>query len=106
MALRILESKEYFEIIVSDDDVQNSKPNPEAYKRVLEQLQIRADRALAIEDSQSGFQSAIAAKIPTIVIHQNNPYSFQEASLSFRKLSQSKLSFENDNLLICFMLVV
>jgi len=48
--------------------------------------------ALAVEDSQSGFQSAIAAKIPTIVVHQNNPYSFDEASLSFRKLSQVKLS--------------
>ena len=59
--------------------MQNSKPNTELYKRVLEQLQIRADKALAIEDSQSGFQSAIAAKIPTIVIHQNNLYSFKEA---------------------------
>lgn len=77
---------------VSGDDVQNSKPKPEPYNRVLEQLQIRADQDLAIEHSQSGFQSAIATKIPTIVIHQNNPYSFKEASLSFRKLSQIELS--------------
>ena len=28
----------------------------------------------------------------TIVVHQNNPYIFKEASLSFRKLSQIKLS--------------
>ena len=92
LALRKLEAQEYFEIIVSGDDVQNSKPHPEPYARALEQLQIRADQALAVEDSQSGFQSAIAAKIPTIVVHQNNPYSFDEASLSFRKLSQIKLS--------------
>ena len=92
LALRKLKAQEYFEIIVSGDDVQNSKPNPQPYKRVLEQLQIHADQALAIEDSQSGFQSAIAAKIPTIVVHQNNPYIFKEASLSFRKLSQIKLS--------------
>ena len=92
LALRKLEAQEYFEIIVSGDDVQNSKPHPEPYERALEQLQIRADQALAVEDSQSGFQSAIAAKIPTIVVHQNNPLSFKEASLSFRKLSQIKLS--------------
>jgi HAD superfamily hydrolase (TIGR01509 family) len=80
LALRKLEAQEYFEIIVSGDDVQNSKPHPEPYARALEQLQIRADQALAVEDSQSGFQSAIAAKIPTIVVHQNNPYIFKEAS--------------------------
>ena len=34
----------------------------------------------------------LLAKIPTIVVHQNNPFIFKEASLSFRKLSQIKLS--------------
>ena len=92
LALRKLEAQEYFEIIVSSNDVQNSKPHPEPYARALEQLQIRADQALAVEDSQSGFQSAIAAKIPTIVVHQNNPYIFKEASLSVRTLSQFSFS--------------
>ena len=81
LALRKLEAQEYFQIIVSGDDVQNSKPHPEPYERALEQLQIRADQALAVEDSQSGFQSAIAAKIPTIVVHQNNPYIFTETNV-------------------------
>jgi HAD superfamily hydrolase (TIGR01509 family) len=92
LALEKLKAQEYFEIIVSGDVVQNSKPNPEPYERVLEELQVHADQAVAIEDSQSGFQSAIAAKIPTIVVHQYKSSIFKEASLSFRKLSQIELS--------------
>ena len=106
LALRKLEAQEYFQIIVSGDDVQNSKPHPEPYERALEQLQIRADQALAVEDSQSGFQSAIAAKIPTIVVHQNNPYILQKRPYHSENLVRLNCLFENDNLLICFMLFV
>ena len=43
-----------------------SKPDPAVYEHALRQLGITADAALAVEDSPSGAQAAVAAGIPTV----------------------------------------
>jgi beta-phosphoglucomutase-like phosphatase (HAD superfamily) len=43
-----------------------SKPDPAIYRFALERLGIEADEGLAVEDSVTGAQSAVAAGIPTI----------------------------------------
>jgi beta-phosphoglucomutase-like phosphatase (HAD superfamily) len=43
-----------------------SKPDPAVYRFALQRLGVRADEALAIEDSLPGAQSAIAAGIATV----------------------------------------
>jgi beta-phosphoglucomutase-like phosphatase (HAD superfamily) len=46
--------------------VARSKPHPDIYLHALAELQIKADHALAIEDSVPGVQSAVAAGIPVL----------------------------------------
>jgi beta-phosphoglucomutase-like phosphatase (HAD superfamily) len=43
-----------------------SKPDPAIYRYAAEQLGVSADRALAVEDSQPGTRSAVAAGIATV----------------------------------------
>jgi beta-phosphoglucomutase-like phosphatase (HAD superfamily) len=43
-----------------------SKPDPAVYRFAVEQLGVRADQAVAVEDSVPGAQSAVAAGIPTV----------------------------------------
>jgi beta-phosphoglucomutase-like phosphatase (HAD superfamily) len=43
-----------------------SKPNPAVYLEALKQLGVRAEEAVAIEDSVRGAQAAVAAGCPTI----------------------------------------
>lgn len=57
-----------FASIVTTEDVNFSKPNPESYLLVLKSLSISASQILAIEDSPSGIQSAIRAGIDVIGI--------------------------------------
>lgn len=57
-----------FEVIVTVDDVAKSKPDPESYHLVLEQLQLPANQVIAIEDSPPGIESATAAGIATLGI--------------------------------------
>ena len=51
----------------SADTVTNVKPDPELYLQALEQLEVEADEAMAIEDSPNGAQAAVAG-LYTVVI--------------------------------------
>lgn len=56
------------EIVVTGDDVSRLKPDPAAYLRALELLDVRAENALAVEDSEVGLRAAAAARLATIVV--------------------------------------
>ncbi|MEM7008192.1 MAG: HAD family phosphatase [Thermodesulfobacteriota bacterium] len=85
---------EHFDIIVSADDVENCKPDPEVYNKVLDQLnsaansEIKAGECLVIEDSISGIKAAHQAGMKCLAI--SNSYS--EKELSDAELVVSSLS--------------
>jgi len=56
------------EVLVTGDDVNRPKPDPEAYQHALWQLGIRAVDAMAVEDSAPGLHAALAAGLTTVVI--------------------------------------
>lgn len=60
--------RENFDAIICGDDVTNSKPHPEPYRRGLDALGVTAQQAVAIEDSPSGSMSAVSAGLPTLVV--------------------------------------
>ena len=57
-----------FDAIVCAEDVESTKPSPDLYLCVLETLGIRADQAIAFEDSQHGVASAQAAGIFCVAV--------------------------------------
>lgn len=64
------------EVMVTGDDVTNLKPDPEAYVLALEQLGIRPEQALAVEDSANGLQAALGAGMATVVV--TNDYTHDQ----------------------------
>lgn len=58
----------YFKTITTGDMVEHSKPNPEIYLKALESINEAAENAVAIEDSPNGVNSAVNAKIRTIMV--------------------------------------
>lgn len=55
-----------FETIVSGDDLEHSKPDPEPYLEALDRLGVvRPERCLAVDNSPLGIRSAVSAGIPT-----------------------------------------
>lgn len=59
--LRILGIKEYFQIIITGDDVKEHKPHPAPYILTIGKLNARPDKCLVFEDSLVGVQAAQAA---------------------------------------------
>ncbi|MGK0550956.1 HAD family hydrolase [Enterococcus faecalis] len=51
----------YFDVVVSGEAFEKSKPAPDIYQHVLTTLAVKPSACLAIEDSEKGIQSAKAA---------------------------------------------
>ena len=54
--------------VVTGEDVVHSKPHPEGYLLLAEQLRINPDRCLVFEDSIAGLQAARAAGMQTVAV--------------------------------------
>ena len=57
-----------FAVIVTQEDVEKHKPDPEAYNLAIKKLGIRAEDVLAFEDSRAGFVSARSAGLDCVQI--------------------------------------
>ena len=56
-----------FDIITTNTDCNNPKPDPEVYKKALTSVGLKPEETLAIEDTQVNFHAPNAAKIKTIL---------------------------------------
>jgi HAD superfamily hydrolase (TIGR01509 family) len=84
---------EYFDRICTADDVQHIKPDPELYLSVLRALEVKADEAIALEDSPIGIRAArlaglICVAVPNPLIRQ---LTFSEADLQLGSLAEIPL---------------
>jgi HAD superfamily hydrolase (TIGR01509 family) len=59
---------EFFEATATKDDVLRVKPDPALFVLALEKLGVRADEALALEDSPNGSKAALGAGLRCVVI--------------------------------------
>jgi len=55
-------------VVVTADDIQRGKPDPEGYRLALARLGARAEDAVAFEDAPAGIAAATAAGIRTVVV--------------------------------------
>ncbi|HEX2921469.1 MAG TPA: HAD-IA family hydrolase [Bacteroidales bacterium] len=68
LTLEITGLKEYFDIIVTANDVKHFKPHPETFLKCAELMNIKPEFIEVFEDSQLGIDAALAAgMIPTDV---------------------------------------
>jgi HAD superfamily hydrolase (TIGR01509 family) len=63
-----LKIRHYFKAIVSADDVVLSKPHPETYLKVAEQLNIAPGDCLVFEDVPKGAEAALNAGMKTVIL--------------------------------------
>jgi len=88
---------DYFEVTISDNDVESSKPNPEGYLKAAAQIEVDIENCLILEDSITGTTAAIEsgafvigiphiAKLPTgpKVVHIDSLEGTNVASLAGR----------------------
>lgn len=71
----------YFDVLLSNEDVNACKPDPEIYLTAMERLKVMPENTLILEDNENGIKSALASeahlmKIQTI--HDVNYYAIKD----------------------------
>lgn len=62
--------QEYFDLILTKDDVTLKKPNPEIYNKIIKKFNIKdLSRCIVIEDSLTGIMAAKNANLKVIAIY-------------------------------------
>ena len=76
-------------ILAADHDASRAKPAPTLYLEALELLGVRADEAVAFEDSPPGVAAAKAADIFTVAVPNEvtRDYGLDEADLLVESLA-------------------
>jgi HAD superfamily hydrolase (TIGR01509 family) len=100
----VLESagiRTYFETIISADDVERGKPDPESFQKAVESLNvsgkrntpIRPEECAVIEDSREGVASAHAAGMKCIAVATSYPtFELSHADLVVPALASLKIT--------------
>lgn len=100
----VLESagiRSFFEVVISADDVQYGKPNPESYLKAVESLNasgkrstpIRPEECVVIEDSRDGIASAHSAGMKCVAVATSFPmFELSHADLVVPALASLRVS--------------
>lgn len=86
--LNNLELRQYFTAIVSADDVQISKPDPETFLKAARILQITPAECVVFEDAPKGVEAASNAGMKAVVLttmHEKQEFSAYSNILAFVK---------------------
>jgi HAD superfamily hydrolase (TIGR01509 family) len=75
---------EYFDYIVSNQDVENQKPDPEGYIKAMQHFYMADNETLIVEDSDVGWQAAQAS-----------------GALSLRVLNSTQVTLKNLEKVLC-----
>ncbi|MFF5082853.1 HAD family hydrolase [Actinoplanes sp. NPDC000266] len=63
--------RQFMDFVLVREDYELSKPHPEPYLTALRRFGATAEEALVVEDSSRGLNSAVAAGIDCVVVHND-----------------------------------
>lgn len=66
--------REYFQAVLTDADVVNSKPDPEGYMKAAARMGAASADAIVFEDSYAGLQAGRAAGGMVVALSTTNPH--------------------------------
>ena len=90
-----------FSLIYSKGAVKSLKPNPEIHYKILNELEVKPEECLIVEDSLIGIEAAINAGIDFVVIYDkysdgNRDKINELAKIKFENFSEMINSIKNE----------
>lgn len=91
---------ELVNVIVTQEDVLNHKPAPDAYNFALQTLMVKPENCIAFEDSRAGFVAARSAGINCVRVESGKFYKDRIKDMSGGSDAKTYLLFENGKLVV------
>ncbi len=98
-----VEPEKLFNTIVTNNIIIDKKPSPEVYYRALKNLELSANKCIAVEDTANGNASAIRAGLRTVITTHayTDDNDFNGASLVLNNLGEPEDGFCVDEKFYC-----
>lgn len=89
---------QYFDQVITADDVHHAKPDPEIVNVALKDLNVAADEAVMFEDSLAGVEACTRAGVDVVMIPdliQPNDYAKEHALAIYPTIDQATALFDD-----------
>jgi len=73
LLLESLNIKHYFDVIITAAEISNSKPSPDVFLKAAENVNLKAENCLVIEDAPVGIEAAKRANMKSIALTTTHP---------------------------------
>ena len=95
--MEILDIKDYFQEIITAEDVKKGKPDPEIFLKAAEKIYLRPEECVVIEDAVNGIQAAKKGNMKAIALltDSHTKKDFYEADLIIKSLDELKDKLKN-----------
>lgn len=80
---------DYLEFIMSNEDVEQSKPNPEIYLKAMRKMRLEADECLILEDNKNGIKAALASGAHLLRINSVYDVNYNNIINEITKIGES-----------------
>ena len=67
----------FFELTLSNEDIEHPKPNPEIYLTAAKQMNVQPDRCLVVEDNANGIQAARTAGMHVLEVADPDSVTYE-----------------------------
>lgn len=89
MSVEVMLSKakllDYFDAVLSNQDVAKAKPDPEIYRTAIDMLGMNPDECLVVEDNDKGIAAAEAAGAHLMVVQSVHDVTYQNILDNLRR---------------------
>ena len=79
---------EYMDLVISNEDVQNSKPHPEMYWKAISKMSCLPEETLIVEDSPYGLLAAARSKSHVLRVRNTNDVTLDNINKKLKQIKQ------------------
>jgi HAD superfamily hydrolase (TIGR01509 family) len=90
-SLEKMNIKHYFDLIISNQDVKNSKPSPEIYLKAILEFGVNPAEVLVVEDSPHGLQAAYLANTNILRVESPDSINFEMIRNSINRINRNMI---------------
>lgn len=87
--------KQLFDAILTSEDFEKSKPDPDCYLKAARRLSVESDECVVFEDSVNGLRSGMAAKMKVVGLLTTNPQDVVAPLSDLQMVNYDGMTFES-----------
>ena len=87
--------KQLFDAILTSEDFEKSKPDPDCYLKAARRLSVEPDECVVFEDSVNGLRSGMSAKMKVVGLLTTNPQDVVAPLSDLQMVNYDGMTFES-----------